>query len=96
MSAPWCSGPSYEVLVFGDKDDPDTQKMLEDIESIYMPKRVIVYGSNGNMNLKNIIPFVGFYTPNKDGSPMVYVCQNFSCKLPTSDFKVVKEQMGEY
>ena len=89
-------GPSYEVLVFGDEDNLETRKMLEDIQSIYMPNRVMVYGKNGNEDLKNIIPFVGFYSPEDDGSPRVYVCQNFSCKLPTSDFKVVKEQLGVY
>ena len=48
-------------------------------------------------SLKNTIPFVGFYEPNADGSPrVVYVCQNFSCKLPTSDFEVVKQQLGVY
>ena len=45
-------------------------------------------------NLKKIIPFVGFDSPKEDGSPRVYVCQNFTCKLPTSDFNVVKEQLG--
>ena len=89
-------GPSYEVLVFGDEDNLETRKMLEDIQSIYMPNRVMVYGKNGNEDLKNIIPFVGFYSPEDDGGPRVYVCQNFSCKLPTSDFKVVKEQLGVY
>jgi uncharacterized protein YyaL (SSP411 family) len=68
--------------------------MLEDIQSIYMPNRVMVYGASGSTDLKNIIPFVSYYPPAKDGKPLVYVCQNFSCKLPTSDFKVVKQQLG--
>ena len=89
-------GPSYEVLVFGDEKNPETQKMLENIQSIYMPNRVMVYGKNGTGSIKSIIPFVGFYSPEDDGGPRVYVCQNFSCKLPTSDFKVVKEQLGVY
>ena len=94
QAAEFAFGPSHEVLVFGDEDNSATQKMLEDIQTIYMPKRVIVYGKSGGESLKNIIPFVGFYEPNADGSPRVYVCQNFSCKLPTSDFEVVKQQLG--
>ena len=96
QAADFVFGPSYEVLVFGKKENPKTQKMLEDIQSIYMPNRVMVYGATGSANLKNIIPFVSYYPPAKDGKPLVYVCQNFSCKLPTSDFKVVKEQLGGY
>ena len=94
QAAEFAFGPSYEVLVFGNEDNSDTQKMLKDIQSIYMPNRVIVYGKNGTESLKNTIPFVGLYEPNTDGSPRVYVCQNFSCKLPTSDFEVVKQQLG--
>jgi uncharacterized protein YyaL (SSP411 family) len=94
QAADFAFGPSYEVLVFGNEKNKKTQKMLEDIQSIYMPNRVIVFGKNGNENLKNIIPFVGYYNPNKDGTPMVYVCQNFTCKQPTSDFKIVKQQLG--
>ena len=81
-------------MIFGDEENLETQKMLEDIQSIYMPNRVIVFGKNGNKSLKNIIPFVGYYLPEDDGKPKVYVCQNFSCKLPTSDFEVVKQQLG--
>ena len=88
-------GPSYEVLVFGDENNLETQKMLEDIQNIYMPNRVMIYGKNGNENLKNIIPFVGFYSSENDGSPRVYVCQNFTCKLPTSDLNIVKKQLGQ-
>ena len=77
-----------------DENNLETQKMLEDIQSLYMPNRVMVYGKNGNQNMKNIIPFVGFYLPKDDGSPRVYVCQNFACKLPTSDFEIVKQQLG--
>ena len=94
QAAEFAFGPSHEVLVFGDENNPATQKMLEDIQTIYMPNRVIVFGKSGGESLKNTIPFVGFYEPNKDGSPRVYVCQNFSCKLPTSDFEVVKQQLG--
>jgi hypothetical protein len=87
-------GPSYEVLVFGDEKNKKTQDILKKIKSIYMPNRVIVYGKNGEENLKNIIPFIDFYKPKNDGSPIVYVCQNFSCQLPTSNFEIIKKQLN--
>ena len=93
QAADFAFGPSYEVLIFGDEENLETQKMLKDIQLIYMPNRLMVYGKNGNDNLKSIIPFVGYYSPEDDGRPKVYVCQNFSCKLPTSDFEEVKKQL---
>ncbi len=94
QAADFAFGPSYEVLIFGDEDNSETRFMLEEIQSLYMPNRVIVYGKSGGESLKNSIPFVGLYEPNINGTPKVYVCQNFSCKLPTSDFEVVKQQLG--
>ena len=94
QAADFAFGPTFEVLIFGDENNSATLKMLEDIQSIYMPNRVIVYGKSGSKSLQNSIPFIGFYQPADDGTPKVYVCQNFSCKLPTSDFEVVKEQLG--
>ena len=58
-----------------------------------MPNRVIVFGKNGEKSLKNIIPFIDFYKPKEDGSPIVYVCQNFTCQLPTSNFEIIKKQL---
>ena len=87
-------GPSYEVLVFGDEKSDETINILNEINSIYMPNRVIVFGKNGTNALKNIIPFINLYPPNKDGSPQVYVCQNFSCKLPTSNINDIRKQLG--
>jgi len=94
QAADFAFGPSYEVLVFGDESKNETLEMLEKIQSIYMPNRVMVFGKSGGETLKNIIPFAGFYEPEKDGSPRVYVCQNFACKLHTSDFEIVKQQLG--
>ncbi len=94
QAADFAFGPSFEVLIFGNENNLKTQKMLEDIQSLYMPNRVIVFGKNGTEDLKNIIPFISYYEPGKSGDPKVYVCQNFSCKLPTSDFNIVKQQLG--
>ncbi len=94
QAADFAFGPSFEVLVFGDESKQETKDMLEQIQSIYMPNRVMVFGKTGGEALKDIIPFVGYYHPAQDGKPIVYVCQNFSCKLPTSKIEVVKEQLG--
>ena len=93
QAADFAFGPSYEVLVFGDEYNKETQKILKDIKSIYMPNRVIVFGKNGEKRLKNIIPFIDFYKPKEDGSPIVYVCQDFRCQLPTSNFEIIKKQL---
>ena len=59
-----------------------------------MPNQVMVYGENRTGSIKSIIPFMEFYSPEDDGSRRVYLCQNFSYKLSTSDCEIVKEQLG--
>jgi len=94
QAADFAFGPSYEILIFGDKNSSETQNMINSIQEIYMPNRVIVFGKNGSDKIKSIIPFIGYYPPNKDGETLVYVCKNQSCEMPTSDLNKVKKMLG--
>ncbi len=87
-------GPSYEVLIFGDPKSKDTQKMITEIRNIPQPNKVVVFAGKDGGDLQSLIPFVGMYPSSKDGSPLVYVCQNYSCNLPTNDINKVKSQLG--
>ena len=44
-------GPSYEVLVFGDESNPDTQNMIKSIRNIYQPNKVVLFGGMKNKNI---------------------------------------------
>ena len=35
--------------------------------------------------------YLDFYKSKENGEPLVYVCQNYTCKLPTSDINKIKE-----
>ncbi|MBT5077837.1 MAG: thioredoxin domain-containing protein, partial [Candidatus Marinimicrobia bacterium] len=87
-------GPSYEVLIFGDPESTDTQNMITEIRNIPQPNKVVIFAGKDGGDLQSLIPFVGMYPSSKDGSPLVYVCQNYSCNLPTNDIEKVKGQLG--
>ena len=84
-------GPSFEVLVFGDESNPETRKMINSIREVYQPNKVVLFGGMNDKNISKVIPFANNYPTSEDGTPLVYVCQNYTCKLPTSDFKTVQK-----
>lgn len=76
-------GPSYEIVVVGDKESDKTVKLLSTVNEIFLPNKVVLYKSEDNQ-LDEISP----YTKGQEminGSATVYVCQNYVCKLPTNE-----------
>ncbi len=86
------TGPSYEILIIGDNDK--SQELINQINQINQPNKVLIYTDiNHKDDLSSIIPFIGMY-PNPEGeNPMVYVCKNYSCNLPTNDIDEIKRQL---
>ena len=81
---------SKEIVVVGKSDQIKTKEILKKIHSLYIPNRVIIFK---NMNEKNDIEQIASWTKTYsmlDSSATIYVCENFSCKLPTNDWEVAK------
>ena len=81
----YIKGPSFEVIVSGDKN-----KSLELIRQIQKHKnfnKIIIYNNTDN----KIFKFLEFYKSGDNGSPLVYVCENYSCKLPTNDIEQINK-----
>ena len=87
-------GPSYEVLIFGDPKLSETQKIIHEVRKIPQPNKVVVFAGSDGTDLQSLIPFVEMYPGSKDGSPIVYVCQDYSCNLPTDKIEEVRVQLG--
>jgi len=79
--------PTYEVIISGDKSK--SSDMINFIQKHPQPNKIIIY-TNGTKNNK-IFDFLDFYNPADDGNPLVYVCRNYSCKLPTSDKELLNK-----
>jgi uncharacterized protein YyaL (SSP411 family)/Fe-S cluster biogenesis protein NfuA len=81
-------GPTPEIVILGDQHEPETAAVLHDLRRRYVPNRVVacraVVGASGSPNLTKL--FMG--KAAQDGSPTVFVCENFACQAPV----VGKEQ----
>ncbi len=95
-------GPSFEVVIVGNSDSKDTNKILNSINSIFCPNKIIVLkppeNINNNINtiseIKELIPYISdMKMINK--KPTIYICSNFSCKKPTNEISVALKLLTE-
>ncbi len=79
-------GPSFEIVIVGDINSNETKKILKAINSIFIPNKVVVLktpGSRGS-EITAISDFIKDLKMIND-KPTVYVCSNYSCKMPTNN-----------
>jgi len=81
-----------QVVIVGPKDHPGTQRMLREVHTRYLPNKVVllVDGAKQQERLSTFLPFAGSLAM-VGGNPTAYVCENYACKLPTTD----PEQLGK-
>jgi len=79
-------GPSYEIIIAGDVNK--SQSLIKYIQNHIQPNKVIILKSSSK-----IFNYLDLYKSKSDGSPLVYVCQNYSCKLPTDDMNKINEML---
>jgi uncharacterized protein YyaL (SSP411 family) len=79
-------GPSFETAICGDSRSDDTQRMLRALDTHFLPYNVVVFrpAETEHPEIAEIAPFTKLQTC-VDGKPTAYVCQNFACRVPTTD-----------
>jgi uncharacterized protein YyaL (SSP411 family) len=77
-----------EVVLVGDKKDPETAELLTNIHSLYLPNMTLQLASPDD-SLENISSLLAGKKQLK-GKPTVYVCHNFTCSRPVVDWDELK------
>ena len=80
-----------QIIIAGALDAPDTRAMLGLVYRRYLPNKILLLadGAAGQKQLSQWLPFVEGVT-RQDGKATAYVCENYVCKLPSSDLRVVE------
>jgi uncharacterized protein YyaL (SSP411 family) len=82
----FAAGPTKEVVIAGDPTAPGTQAMIRATRERFLPRALTLLHPDGpaGTGLEALAPYV---KPQRaiDGQPTAYVCENFICKLPTTD-----------
>ena len=93
-------GPSVEVVVVGKPGALDTRQMFGVLWSVFLPNKVVLFRPEGE-DLPPVASIAKFTASQRaiGGRATAYVCQDYNCKLPTTDpaqmMKMVAESTGE-
>jgi uncharacterized protein len=77
-----------EVVLVGDKKDPETAELLAKIHSLYVPNMTLQL-ANPEDSLEKISSLLAG-KKQLEGQPTVYVCHNFTCSRPVVEWDELK------
>ena len=88
-------GPSFEIVIVGDRNNDATKKMLNEINKKYIPNKVVLLKSNakGTNGISEIAPFTK-EQKMLNGKTTVYICRNYVCNLPTTNPLKLEKQLN--
>ncbi len=75
---------SKEIIIAGPRDHETTQKMLDQLNNLFSPNAVVLLNDPDDELIRTLAPYLEEFEM-EDGKPTAYVCQNYSCELPTND-----------
>jgi len=86
-------GPSKEIVIAGNQDDPNTKTMLSEINKYFIPNKVVCLHPTDKQQAKDIEVLVPFVKGQNmlNGKTTAYVCQNYHCQFPTNDSDKFKD-----
>jgi uncharacterized protein YyaL (SSP411 family) len=90
----FAAGPSYEVVIAGERGADDTKLMLRAVESLYIPNKVVLLRPAENDPILTLAPYLEANT-SRDGKATAYVCRNYACQAPVTDPEAVVELLAE-
>lgn len=83
-----------EIVIVGDSESDKTKNALLKLKKTYLPNSVTLFKDINDNSLEKVAPWV----ENKEmirGEPTIYVCENYSCKQPTSDIESALNYLDE-
>jgi len=85
-------GPSFEIVISSNEYDYYANMMVKEIRKNYLPAKVVLLKTASN-NLGKIAPYVSGQNPI-NGKAAVYLCRNFSCNYPITDYNKIGEALS--
>ena len=84
--------PKRTIVIVARDKDIQVKKMMEIIHEQFMPFTLITFYSKDQIELKNVIPNIEDYKMIEE-KPTAYICQNYTCYDPITDFNQLKEML---
>jgi len=91
----FAQGESFEIVIAGNPDQPDTQELLSTIREQYIPNKVVLLKGTDHQSaeVSRLAPFTKFHD-RVGGKATAHVCIDYNCKLPTNDRSQLLKLLG--
>lgn len=89
--------PAYQIIVVGQSSDPTTNKMLQAIQSNFMPMATLIFIDKDKQEQwivqenSHLQDYAGFY---KAGQPTVYMCKEMACEMPIFSLDELQQKLN--
>ena len=87
------AGQPQEIIIAGNRTDEDTQEMFQKLRNYFLPRAVILLNDPQDDQIQKIASYLSDFEM-QDGKATAYICQNYSCELPTTDPDKMIELIG--
>jgi len=84
-------GPQLQLGVIGDPGSPEFQDLIRVSRQRYLPRLVVAGGPSGRTGNPALLAD----RATVDGQSTAYLCQGFSCRLPTTSPKILEDQLNK-
>ncbi len=85
-----------EIVIVGSSKDDETKKAIKKIKSEYVPSKVIIFKDTDD-ELNKLSPLAKWTVTQEtiDEKTTYYICQDFACKIPTTDLDLALKFINE-
>jgi len=83
-----------EVVIVGDRNDPETMNVWKIITKDYSPSTVVLLKYINDEELVKKASWISAHNMIEN-KPTIYVCENFACKHPTTDIQIALDYLRE-
>jgi len=84
-----------EVVIVANSYDSNTEELIQKIRGNYSPNKVVLFKHiSDSKKLEKIAPWISAHSV-MDNKPTFYVCEDFTCKRPTTNIKTVLNYLSE-
>jgi len=95
MALDFAVGPSAEVVIAGERDQQETQRMLQLARKAFLPNAVLLLrDSCSQTELAALAPAIEAQV-SEDGAATAYVCRQYACEQPLTDVEALAARLKE-
>ena len=81
-----------EIVVIGKRESAETEALLSKIHRLYLPNKVLIAADPDCLDQVSL-PDLVKGKKALDGKPTVYICQNFTCSQPLTEWEAIRSAL---